>query len=207
VSNPYPNPPTRDRGRQALLAAALDLFTQKGYDSTSVEDLRQAAGFKSKASLYAHFSSKEAVSEALTAQIFEQIEHIILQAYSNAGTDPFAILTTALKSFIGWGLTHHQEYSFRFIRNQQDKLLSGQFDYAKNQLSEAYLKSLELLQQLRQHHPVRAIADAALISMVLGLISRAVIDQDSFGDIALDDKINQIFELCMCIIFSETVTS
>lgn len=201
-----PSPENRDHGKQAILAAALDLFTRKGYDSTSVEDLRRAVGFKSKASLYAHFSSKEAVSDALMAQIFEQMEQVVLQVYANAGSDPLVVLITTLRTFIHWGLTHYQEYCFRFIRNQQDKLLNGQFDYTKTQFSQAYVQGLDLLQQLRRHYPVRSMADAALISMVAGLISRAVIDRDSFGDISLDDKIDQIVELCMAVIFSETIT-
>src|SRR5258708_39218199 len=46
-------------GRDGILQAALQLFSRRGYDATSIDDIRRAAGFKSKASLYTHFKSKE----------------------------------------------------------------------------------------------------------------------------------------------------
>ena len=203
---PQSNPSPRRNGKQAILDAALELFTQRGYEETSVDDLRKAAGFKSKASLYAHFSNKDAVVEALLTQIFERMERMILEAYASAGSDPLEILTKTLRAFIGWGVTHPDEYTFRFIRNQQEKLIRGQFDYAKNQFSEAYSKLLELLKTLRQDYPVRQIADAALISIAAGLISRAVIDRDAFGDISVDAQVEQVVELCMGVFFSEPIS-
>lgn len=206
TSERSPSPGRKD-GKQLILDVALELFTKRGYEETSVDDLRRAAGFRSKASLYAHFSSKEAVVEALSTQIFHQMEQVIVSAYERAGSKPLHILRETLRAFIYWGLTHPDEYTFRFIRNQQEKLLRGQFDYAKTQFSEAYVKILNLIQRLRQQYPVRAIADEALISMTAGLISRAVIDRDAFGDISLDDQVEQVIELCMGLLFEEPLTN
>ena len=133
------------------------------------------------------------------------MEQLILQAYARAGSDPLEILTTTLRAFIHWGISHPNEYTFEFIRNQQEKLIRGQFDYAQNQFSDAYNKSLDLLQNLRQHYPVRQIADVALISTVAGLISRAVIDRDAFGDIREDEQVKQVIELCMGVFFREPI--
>ena len=47
---------TRDR----ILEEAAKLFTEKGYEATSVQDLAQALGL-SKAALYHHFGSKEEI--------------------------------------------------------------------------------------------------------------------------------------------------
>lgn len=195
----------RRDGKQAILDAALELFTRQGYEETSVEDLRKAAGFKSKASLYAHFESKEAVAEALSVHIFKLTERQILIDYGKAGTDPLEILIAITKGVIRWGLEHPKEYTFRFIRTQQNRLVQGQYDYTTDQFSVAYGKMLELLQSLRQHYPVRQIADEALISVTLGLISRSVIDREAFGHVSLEEQVNQVLELCMGIFFSEPI--
>lgn len=198
-------PPSRRNGKQAILDAALELFTHLGYEETSVEDIRKAAGFKSKASLYSHFDSKEAVANALSKQIFKLTEHQILMDYTKAGSDPLEILIAVTQGFIRWGFDHPKEYTFRFIRNQQERLIKGQFDYTTDQYSLAYDKMLGLLHRLRQQYPLRQIADEALISVVLGLVSRAVIDHEAFGNISIDTQVNQVLELCMGVFFSEPI--
>ncbi|WP_299486010.1 TetR/AcrR family transcriptional regulator [Acaryochloris sp. IP29b_bin.137] len=196
---------TRRDGKQAILDAALELFTHQGYEETSIEDLRKAAGFRSKASLYAHFTNKKAVADALSIQIFKQTEHQILIDYENAGSDSLEILTAVTRGFIRWGFNHPKEYTFRFVRNQQERLIKGQFDYTTDQFSTAYVKMLELLQNLRRDYPVRQIADEALISVALGLVSRAVIDREAFGNISMEKQVNQVLELCMGVFFAEPI--
>lgn len=51
--------------RDALVAAAMNLFAERGYDGTSVADIQIAAGLTGgSGALYKHFASKEAVLEA-----------------------------------------------------------------------------------------------------------------------------------------------
>lgn len=50
--------------RQQILDAALLLFSERGYFSTSVHDIKRAAGLSTGA-IYHHFSSKEAIAQAL----------------------------------------------------------------------------------------------------------------------------------------------
>src|SRR5579875_1608253 len=55
-----PLPQARTETRARVISAAIQLFGQKGYESTSMKDLAAAAGVKAPA-LYNHFTSKEAV--------------------------------------------------------------------------------------------------------------------------------------------------
>lgn len=48
-----------------ILEAAEDVFLQKGYSGTSTRDIAQAAGYRSVAGLYNHFSDKETIFQAL----------------------------------------------------------------------------------------------------------------------------------------------
>ncbi|WP_038069237.1 TetR/AcrR family transcriptional regulator [Thermus scotoductus] len=57
---------TRDR----ILEEAARLFTERGYEATSVQDLAEALGL-SKAALYHHFRSKEEVLYEISLQALE----------------------------------------------------------------------------------------------------------------------------------------
>jgi AcrR family transcriptional regulator len=50
--------------RDAILGAALECFTERGYAATSIEDIRRRAG-TSVGSVYHHFAGKEAIAAAL----------------------------------------------------------------------------------------------------------------------------------------------
>lgn len=56
-----------ERSRTAILDAALDLFSHRGYGATSMRDIAGTAGV-STGSVYHHFADKEAIFKALLEQ-------------------------------------------------------------------------------------------------------------------------------------------
>ncbi|MGN8050864.1 TetR/AcrR family transcriptional regulator [Curtobacterium sp. 22159] len=60
VAAPHRGTDTRARAR----AAALELFTRQGYEATSLRQIAEVVGIN-KASLYHHFTSKEAILQSL----------------------------------------------------------------------------------------------------------------------------------------------
>jgi AcrR family transcriptional regulator len=68
-------PGTRNR-RDVLLAAALDSFTQRGYDATSVAELAAATGM-SKAAVSYHFRTKNDLLHALAEPLLEELDALI----------------------------------------------------------------------------------------------------------------------------------
>jgi hypothetical protein len=64
---------------------------------------------------------------------------------------------------------------------------------------------LKRIQELRQAYPVRHIADAALLTMLLGIVSRAAIDQTAFGAKDQETRVRHILEVCMGVLFREPV--
>jgi len=71
--------PGQSPGEAAILAAGVRLFAEKGFDGVSMRGVAQAAGV-SKANIYHHFSSKEALylailqsSAAETAELVENL--------------------------------------------------------------------------------------------------------------------------------------
>ncbi len=193
-------------GRALILQSALQLFSGRGYDGTSIDDIRQAAGFKSKASLYTHFKSKEEIASALLKDILEEEDRVVMQAYAAAKPEPLHQLVAMGRAFITWGLSHPQEYAFCFLRVQQETLIQGKpatFMGEHPQTSDLLL--LHLIHELRRDYPVRQIADAALLSMIISLVSRGSIDQAAFGAISLETRAQQIIEVCVNILFTEPV--
>ena len=61
------------RTRQAILDAALDLFSEKGFFGTSLRDVASAVGVRESA-IYNYFPGKDALFDALqTAQLLSLI--------------------------------------------------------------------------------------------------------------------------------------
>ncbi len=53
-----PGRPKSRRKRQKILSAAVELFTEKGYEGTSVDDIARVAGV-SKQTVYSHYNNKQ----------------------------------------------------------------------------------------------------------------------------------------------------
>jgi AcrR family transcriptional regulator len=62
--------------REALLTRCLHLFAQRGFSSTSVDDVATAAGV-TKGAMYWHFSSKEEIFHAILDRIRQQWQEIV----------------------------------------------------------------------------------------------------------------------------------
>ena len=77
-------PGTRNR-RDTLLAAALNSFTQRGYDATSVAELATATGM-SKAAVSYHFRSKNDLLHAVADPLLDR--HLPLRP---AELDPYLV--------------------------------------------------------------------------------------------------------------------
>ena len=61
----------REARKQEILAAAMAVFAQKGFDGASMDDIVQASGL-SKGGLYWHFRSKDELIAAVLSQFFSQ---------------------------------------------------------------------------------------------------------------------------------------
>ena len=73
------------RRRRQLLTVALRVFAERGYHSTSMNDLADAAGV-TKPVLYQHFRSKRALYLELLEDVGEQLRDAIDKATTEAGT-------------------------------------------------------------------------------------------------------------------------
>ena len=70
---------TAEQRRGQLFAVALELFAQRGYRATTMDDIAEAAGV-TKPLLYQHFSSKR----ALYLELVDSIAHELVGAVRGA---------------------------------------------------------------------------------------------------------------------------
>ena len=83
-----------------VLDAALDLFIEKGFAATRVEDIAARAGL-SKGAVYLYFPSKEAILEGLVKRAILPIANNALGMLENYAGDPRPVITAALKLVAG----------------------------------------------------------------------------------------------------------
>jgi AcrR family transcriptional regulator len=189
-----------DRSEE-ILAAANELFLSQGYDATSIDDIRKACGFRSKASIYSYFKSKEDVAEALVQKTAHELKDFIYQEIQlMRTTDPLEQFGIVGRAYIRWALDHPQQYCFRFLRSQQKRLLTGFYDCKEDILAPLYTQIVDLIGSLRSTYPVRNLPNEALFTIVLGVVGRAIIDRDELGDIEMSEKIDHILNMSLSIL-------
>ena len=92
-----------ERSRTAILDAALDLFSHRGYGATSMRDIAGTAGV-STGSVYHHFKDKESIFQALLEQ-FQAITQrsdfpINVALEEGAFFDDFTVLADAAREVL-----------------------------------------------------------------------------------------------------------
>lgn len=109
--------------KQKILQEALRLFSQKGYDAVSVEQIADAVGIKAP-SLYNHYKGKQDIFNAIfeeTARRYDEFTDKIsvhmdnteqdLKTFENINAD---VLVEKVQSLISYSL--HDEFVSRFRR-------------------------------------------------------------------------------------------
>jgi AcrR family transcriptional regulator len=79
-----------------VLDAALELFLERGFAATRVEDIARRAGL-SKGTVYLYFPSKEAVLEGLVRRAIIPIADTALEALRNYEGDPRIVIGTVIR--------------------------------------------------------------------------------------------------------------
>ncbi|MFJ9775227.1 TetR/AcrR family transcriptional regulator [Kitasatospora sp. NPDC101157] len=100
---PVPVPPSRPQARrEELLAAAVRLFHQRGFDNVSTDQLGAAVGI-SGPSVYRHFDSKAHLLAASLVRSRERLWHQVDGAIASAA-GPRAALAAGLDAYVDFAL-------------------------------------------------------------------------------------------------------
>jgi AcrR family transcriptional regulator len=101
--------------RAAILDAALETFSSRGYHAASIDEIAQQAGI-SKALIYEHFPSKKDLHASLLERHVQDIFERLAQ--SAAGPDPGEVrLRAGVDAFLEWVETHPRAFRLLFRDN------------------------------------------------------------------------------------------
>ena len=89
---------SQDERRAAILAAALDIFSENGFAAARLEDVAQKAGV-AKGTLYLYFPDKEALFEALLQGLVNPVLQRIQTLSADRTLPPSAVLGSILTLF------------------------------------------------------------------------------------------------------------
>lgn len=84
--------------RHLLISVARQLFTERGYAATSIEDIIQQAGV-ARGALYHHFSGKDALFRVVYEEVQAEVAAGVMAA-ALAMTEPWAAVRAGLSAFL-----------------------------------------------------------------------------------------------------------
>lgn len=101
--------------RERILSTALELFTLKGYDATSMREISEQVG-TTKAALYYHFASKEEIVATLVRELQSRLSGLVEWAHQRAAeTDDLDVLRAETLERWTAIMQAHGVQVFRFI--------------------------------------------------------------------------------------------
>ncbi|KQZ45112.1 TetR/AcrR family transcriptional regulator [Duganella sp. Root1480D1] len=123
--------------KSAILSAALAVFSEKGNEATSIEDIRLRSQ-ASVGSIYHHFGNKEGIAAALFAQGLDGYWQQIKANVAQAGNAEFAI-HAIVSTHLNWIVEHPDMARFLFARRQA---VSAEHDDAIRQRTADHFKEV-----------------------------------------------------------------
>ncbi len=163
MSGPTGRPPGRPRSEdnrsRDVLAAAVDLFSSRGFDATSVRDIAAAAQVQ-PASVYYHYPSKEALLVAIVDRAAAQVVRQITAAAQAA--DPWERLTQACEAHLTALL--HGEGALRVLATEIPARRTGEVHRALVRIRDSYE---DVFRELIAAVPVRTGTDRTYLRLTL----------------------------------------
>lgn len=153
---------TRERAQQV----ALRLFTEQGYEATTLRQIADELGIN-KASLYYYFDGKEAIVQSLLDQRGDEAEELLAWVREQPATP--ALIGEAVTRWVD-SFTHEKLQGIRFLA-ANPLLLAGSRAGAEPRVGTGLT---ELADLLSERLPDQAPENAVLLRMALLSINAAV---------------------------------
>jgi AcrR family transcriptional regulator len=148
-----------EKTRERIFRAGLQVFSDRGYSATRLEDIARAAG-TTRGAIYWHFKSKQAFFDEVHARVHKRVDQIIQGIRTgDAVTALSRTMGTVLEDFIGdseWRLMLSLLIKTSWL--DRVKLL-------RPQIEDWHLKQVadERVQQWMAQGDLRPVSDPALI--------------------------------------------
>ncbi len=153
--------------RAAILAAARQLFTAKGYDRASIDDIAAAAQVTSGA-LYHHFQSKREIMRA----VFELLDQELVDRVNGASRGARGaaeIMRQSLETLFD----AYVEDDFRALVFQQSMRVLGWEEWRAIDQRLSIDTAVSFIERLRRERPIAKFNDRLLASFLLAVTNEA----------------------------------
>lgn len=127
--------------KEPIVAAAAELFRERGFASTSMQDIADAVGL-SRPALYYHFSNKDEILESLVEEITLKTARDTARLAEGEG-DPADILRRMVRAYALWILQRPQHFTVlqRDERSLPERVRALQ-EQGKRELLDAFTRLL-----------------------------------------------------------------
>ena len=177
---------TAEQRRQQLFSVALELFAQRGYRATTMDDIAEAAGV-TKPLVYQHFSSKR----ALYLELVDSIAHELLAAVSSAvlrADGPRQQVELGFAAYFQLVITREAEFRLLYGRDHADDKELG---LALRTVEDAIAAAIEPLIDAGLDDNHRRLLAYAVVGMAEGA-SRRFMAQRPPGEAAVEEEAQRL---------------
>jgi len=177
---------TAEQRRQQLVAVALELFAQRGYRATTMDDIAEAAGV-TKPLLYQHFSSKRALYLELVDSIAQDLLRAIGRAVLQAD-GPRQQVELGFAAYFGLVVRHEAEFRLLYGRDHADDEELGR---ALRAVEDAIAEAIDPLIDAGLDPDHRRLLAYGIVGMAEGA-SRRFMEQRPPSEDAVDEEAQKL---------------
>jgi AcrR family transcriptional regulator len=154
--------PTRDR----ILAAAVDLFSERSFDGATTREIAASAGV-TQPLLHYHFRSKEELWQAAVDSLFEQLNRTLDERTAGLrGVDEITTGELIVREFVSFSARNPQLHR---IITQECKADGPRLDYLVDRhVRPIYERTIQLFERLAARGAVPLIPPAHLYYLLTG---------------------------------------
>lgn len=165
----------KEQLRKELIDAALELFQEKGLESTSVDDIVARIGI-AKGTFYIYFKSKSELVQAVLENALEDLESRMSTAMANAPEDAPAGLEAVVKALLSFFEAHSAMTDILISGAKLPSDLSDDFYTRYNASTQLIYERLIRKGMLQRHYKEvdAETAAAVLDGIIRSLCNRAI---------------------------------
>ncbi|QSB15119.1 TetR/AcrR family transcriptional regulator [Natronosporangium hydrolyticum] len=179
--------------REQILAAAVQVFAEKGFAATRVDEIAAAAGV-AKGSVYLYFDSREAILTAAFAAYAERSREILAAAAADPGA-PLTRLETLIRSVLALVSSDPQR-----TRLLVDFWAAGIQNLPRLEIATVYqdyrATVTDLLQQAAAGGDLRTPATEAYAAVVVGAVEGCLLQWLVDPQLPIDELADPLIDLC-----------
>lgn len=187
MSSPQQRLP-RDQRRDQLLGVAKSVFATRGYRTTSMDTIAEAAGV-SKPVLYQHFASKQDLYLALIDSSAFRLDESLGQALDST-SDPHEKIRATFRAYFEFVISHREEFVILFNADVYEAQAQQKIRDLRSRSAARIVKALMSYSDLTEEQ-------AELLCRALIGTAEVIVKQiEARDDIEVESAVSLLTQMC-----------